>query len=231
MDSSAPLLPFQLFDREADVQIVERRLPHWSQAGTVCVITWRTVDSMPKAVLDQWYGDRARWLKNHGINPDDPSWCNQLQQLDDNLVRDFLNAFWHRWHDALDASHGACVLRQPELAAIVANSLHHFDGERYLLLDFVVMPNHAHLLASFPNEEGMLTQCESWKHFTATQINRRLNQRGRFWQQDAFDHLLRSEKQFEHYRRYIADNPKKARLRPGEYVHYSKTLPGTSRGA
>jgi hypothetical protein len=33
MDASAPLLPFHLFDREAEVRIVERRLPHWSQAG------------------------------------------------------------------------------------------------------------------------------------------------------------------------------------------------------
>ncbi len=52
----------------------------------------------------------------------------------------------------------------------------------------------------------MLEQFESWKHFTARSINRKLGNRGRFWQQDGFDHLVRSVEQFEHFRRYIANN-------------------------
>jgi type I restriction enzyme R subunit len=99
-----------------------------------------------------------------------------------------------------------------------------------LLLDFIVMPNHVHILVSFPDEQAMLAQCEGWKHYTATQINRRLKQRGRFWQQDAFDHLVRTEKQFEYLRRYIAENPAKAGLRPGEYVHYSKDFRSPQQG-
>jgi type I restriction enzyme R subunit len=116
------------------------------------------------------------------------------------------------------------VLRRPELSQIVADSLCHFDGDRYELTDFVVMPNHVHLLVAFPDEESLLKQCESWKHFTATQINRRLGRKGRFWQQDGFDHLVRTPERFEELRHYIADNPKRARLGPGEYIHYSKSL-------
>ena len=86
------------------------------------------------------------------------------------------------------------------------------------------MPNHVHVLAAFPDEESMLKQCESWKHFTAMQINRQLGRKGRFWQQDGFDHLVRSERQFEHLRRYIAENPTRAGLQPGEYLHESKEL-------
>jgi type I restriction enzyme R subunit len=55
-----------------------------------------------------------------------------------------------------------------------------------------------------------------------------LGERERFWEQDGFDHLVRSEKSFEHYRRYIAENPAKARLAAGEFVHYSKTMPSRS---
>ncbi|NLF73580.1 MAG: hypothetical protein GX575_31465 [Candidatus Anammoximicrobium sp.] len=219
-----PLLAFHLFDAEADVQIVERRLPHWSQAGAVCFLTWRTIDSLPKDVLDRWFGDRARWLASHGIQPDDPQWRDQLQRLDFKLVRDFLDKLWNRWHDSLDAGHGAGALRQPELSAIVADSLQHFDGDRHEMLDYVVMPNHCHLLAVFPDEQAMLVQCESWKHYTAVQINRRLHQRGHFWQADGFDHLVRTEAQFEYLRKYIRDNPQRARLKPGEYRHYSKVL-------
>jgi putative transposase len=116
------------------------------------------------------------------------------------------------------------VLRRPELSAIVAESLLKFDGERYELTDFVVMPNHVHVLAAFPDEDSMLRQCDSWKHFTGREIHRTLGRRGKFWQQDGFDHLVRSIEQFTHLRRYIAENPRKARLRPDEYRHYSKEL-------
>jgi type I restriction enzyme R subunit len=93
------------------------------------------------------------------------------------------------------------------------------------LLDFVVMPNHVHLLASFPGENAMLTQCESWKHFTATKINRHFQRKGRYWQQDGFDHLVRSEEQLRFLRRYIAANPERAGLTAGKYLHYSRALP------
>ncbi len=217
-------LAIQFFDHEAQRLIVDRRLPHWSQAGTVSFITWRTSDSMPIAVLERWQSDRDRWLREHGIDPENPVWRTQLGQLDHSATRQFLDTCWNRWHDELDSGHGACALCAPDLAEIVASSLHHFDGDRYLLLDFVVMPNHAHVLVVFPGEESMLAQCESWKRYTATQINRRLKRSGRFWQQDAFDHLVRSEAQFEYLRNYIANNPAKAGLKAGEYVHYSKPL-------
>lgn len=64
-----PLLPFRLFDDEADVAVVQRKLPHWSQPGTVAFTTWRTLDSMPTAVVKQWVADRDRWLRAHAIDP------------------------------------------------------------------------------------------------------------------------------------------------------------------
>lgn len=116
------------------------------------------------------------------------------------------------------------MLKQPALARIVADSLQHFDGDRYDLTDFVVMPNHVHVLVAFPDESSMLAQCDSWKHFTATQINKALSRKGRFWQQDGFDHLVRSIEQFEHFRRYIAEKGPKAKLRPDEYIYWSKPM-------
>ncbi|HEX7446165.1 MAG TPA: transposase [Pirellulales bacterium] len=223
-DDSHPMLPFHLFDRKADVFIVNRKLPHWSQPGTVAFVTWRTNDSMPAAILRQWFGDRDRWLRAHGINPAEANWRERLAGLGRRVVEAFQESFWERWHDALDECHGACVLKTPELAEIVEKSLHHFDDDRYLMLDYVVMPNHVHLLASFPDEASMLAQCKSWKHYTAVQINRRLRQHGRFWQQDGFDHLVRNDEQFAYLRRYIAENPAKARLAKAECKRFSRQL-------
>jgi len=215
---------FRVFDPGEEVLVLERRLPHWSQAGTLCFLTFRTFDSLPKPVMEAWLRERDDFLRRHGINPLAKDWRQRLGQLSPEIKDVFDRTLSSRWHENLDACHGACVLRQPELAEVVADSLRKFDGDRYELTDFVVMPNHAHLLAAFPDEDAMLKQCESWKHYTAGKINRALGQSGRFWQQDGFDHLVRSADQFDYLRKYIADNPRKANLKPGEYVHYSKQL-------
>jgi type I restriction enzyme R subunit len=219
---SSPLWPLQMFDPNAGFTIIERKLPHWAQAGTICFITFRTSDSIPKQVLRQWHAERHEWLRRHGIDPRAATWREEWQRLDWPIRAEFTRTFSVRWHQHLDACHGSCVLRQPAMAKIVAGSLLRFDDQRYLMTDFVVMPNHVHLLAAFIDEEGMLEQCDSWKHYTARKINMQLGSKGRFWQQDGFDHLVRSIEQFEALRRYIAENPTKARLKTGEYVHYSK---------
>ncbi|WP_425616715.1 transposase [Anatilimnocola sp. NA78] len=219
------LWPVELFDPAADVEIVERNLPHWSQAGTITFITFRTHDSLPTAVIERWLSQRDAWLRQHDIDASRPDWKRQLSKLDSRLAREFRDAFWNRWHDALDSCHGNCELRNAKLAKIVADSLQHFDDVRYQLVDYVVMPNHVHLLCSFANATDMLAQCDSWKHFTAVQINRQLGRSGRLWQQDAFDHLVRSEEQFQFLRHYIAANPTQAQLQTGEFLHYSRPQP------
>jgi putative transposase len=111
-------------------------------------------------------------------------------------------------------------MSRPEISQVVVDSLMHFDGDRYLMTDFIIMPNHIHLMAAFADENGVLAQCESWKHFTASRINQILGKKGRYWQQDGFDHLVRSVEQFAYFRGYIAENPKKAGLDPISCRYY-----------
>jgi putative transposase len=128
------------------------------------------------------------------------------------------------WDGELDHGAGECVLARPELSKIVADALLHFDGDRYFLTDVVVMPNHVHVLVAFRDEEALLAQCEAWKRYTARQIQKALGRQGEFWQVEQFDHLVRSEEQFEYFRRYIAENPKKAALVESACRVYSKRL-------
>ncbi|HYT92991.1 MAG TPA: transposase [Gemmataceae bacterium] len=177
---------------------------------------------MPKQVLERWLGERETWLVQHGIDPHAGDWKAALERLPLAEQHGFHRKLSARWEACLDECHGACVLRRPELRTIVADSLRYFDGERYLLTDFVVMPNHVHVLVAFPDAEQLTKQAYSWKHFTGVNINKVLGQRGRFWEVDGFDHLVRSADQFEYLRTYIAENPRQARLQPGEYIHYTR---------
>ncbi len=46
----------------------------------------------------------------------------------------------------LDQGYGECHLKDPRIANSTQQSFLFFDGERYRLAAWVVMPNHAHLL-------------------------------------------------------------------------------------
>jgi len=213
---------YEFFDPNADVTIYYRRLPHWDQPGAMCFITWRTADSIPAEVLQRWRTERAIWLRQRSIDPHAKIWREQLKLLSAAVRRDYHQRFTSPWMECLDECHGACVLKQPELSGIVAESLLHQDGDEYDVSDFVVMPNHVHVLAQFRSDGGIRACSKHWKHYTARRINAVLQQSGQFWQWESFDHLVRRAEQFEYLRGYIERNPLVAKLRAGEFRHYRK---------
>jgi hypothetical protein len=46
----------------------------------------------------------------------------------------------------LDDCLGSCVLRQEKIAKILADALLYFNKKKYILDDWVIMPNHVHIL-------------------------------------------------------------------------------------
>ena len=214
---------FQFFDPKQDVAVAYKNLPHWAQTATLSFITWRTADSLPSSVLQQITEEREELIRNFGLDPHD-DWKQEMAQLAPADRGRIQWSLFEVWDEQLDRGAGELILANPELSQIVADSLLHFDEDRYYLTDFVVMPNHVHLLSAFANEDALIKQCTSWKRFTARQINAVLGTSGEFWQVEQFDHLVRSEEQFQHFRRYIAANPQRSRLSPEQYRHYSKPL-------
>jgi REP element-mobilizing transposase RayT len=79
------------------------------------------------------------------------------------------------------------------------------------------MPNHLHALFA-PEHQTLGDVLQSWKGGSAFEINRLLGRSGPLWQKEPYDHIVRSEAQFHHYLRYIAENPIKAGLQPHEYA-------------
>ncbi len=207
----------ELFDPTAEFSIEETCRPHWSQAGAIVFVTFRTADSIPKNVVERWNREKQNWMTKKGFVGE--SWQQLLTKLSKEDEIKFHQHFNRCRENCLDTCQGECHLQNPEFAEIVADSLMHFDGERYRMGDFVIMPNHVHLLCAFSNEANMRDQFDSWQKFTATKINRVLGRRGKFWQGDPFDHLVRNPRQYDYLRSYIEDNPKKACLKDGEFYY------------
>ena len=119
----------------------------------------------------------------------------------------------------LDKGYGRCFLKRREVAGVVRDSLLKFDGERYKLTAWVVMPNHIHLLLRPLPGNNLEMIMHSFKSFTALESNKALNRTGRFWMREAFDRYIRDSDHFGRAFRYIENNPVKAGLceRPGDW--------------
>ena len=115
---------FKLFDPNSDFQIIAgSNLPHWFQPQATYFITFRTEDSLPRHIAQQWYAKRSAWLAQHGISTSMPNWKDKLAELPEGLRKNFHQTFSQQYMEYLDKGLGACVLKQPRLAKIVADNL------------------------------------------------------------------------------------------------------------
>ena len=120
--------------------------------------------------------------------------------------------------EMLDRGWGDCWLRSAKIAEIVEGSFLAFDGTRYRLHAWTVMPNHVHVLFSVLPGHSLGTIVSSWKKFSAREANKRLGRIGTFWQADYWDRFVRNEAHFEAAIAYIDKNPVKAGLVDSDYL-------------
>lgn len=202
----------RFFNPYLAISQTENLLPHWQQAGAAYFITFRLADSVPADLRAQWKDERATWLR---INPQ--PWKAEIEA---EYHKRFSGAI-ERW---LDAGYGSCILRQRQYAQIVNQAIRHFDGQRLALISSVIMPNHAHALFVLNQEHQLEDLLRSWKAFSARSINQLRGQCGKLWHRSYFDRIVRDQQHLANCVRYIRRNPKKARLKPGEYILYESEL-------
>ncbi len=162
----------------------ERRLPHWDVINQAIFVTFRLHGSLPT---------------NRVFPPEGQTNSGKAFVAMDRLLD--------------SGTSGPLLLRQPEIAKLVVAALR--DGacrfHRYQLHAFVVMPNHVHILIT-PSVTS-----SQWlgpmKGFISHQANKLMGTHGKpFWQEESYDHLVRSNVEFERIRRYIERNPVTAGL-------------------
>ena len=164
-------------------------LPHWEAGEVPQAISFRLADSLPKIVRDRWALDLAAL----------PRTAQTAERR-------------KRIEEALDAGHGEAFLARPGIGVLIENALLHFDGERYRLHAWCVMPNHVHVLATPLAGHALSKLVHGWKSFTARHVNEALGRTGPVWLSEYFDRKIRNERHYEVARYYIEQNPVKAGL-------------------
>ena len=226
---------FHALDRRADINVTERNLPHWFQAGAAIFVTFRCADSLPKEVLLRMERELHDWLKLNGLPialASSKFESNAKSLVNDQLLSKFSNSQKREFkmlrdrllHHSLDECHGACLFKTQEIARVVADAILKFNGERYDLDSLVVMPNHVHTVVQFRDGYDFETIGQSWMRYTARVINKQIGRKGVLWQPEPFDHIIRTPDQFCYLQRYIKDNPRRANLRDCEYVYWKNSL-------
>lgn len=148
-----------------------RRLPHWDEPYVTQNITFRLYDSLPVQVVTDL---------RHTLNRNPKLTMKQRYQIE----------------KYLDEGYGACYLKHPDIANVVANTFRFYDKKRYELVAWVVMPNHIHVLIHMGHGHPLPSIIQDWKSYSAHQANRILQRTGKFWQTGYFDRFIRDDTHF-----------------------------------
>lgn len=198
-----------------------RNFPHLFIPGYPIFVTTRLTRSIPTQKLKVLHDDfNKKW---YAISENE-----NFETLEADLHREFFK----KYDELLHANYlGPHWLINDDIAQIVSDSLHWGDGERYDLIAFTIMPNHIHLVLK-PNIKmkgetnsnskkknvkyylaGIL---ESMKKYTSREANKVLKRKGRFWQHESYDHLLRDKKELHRSIKYTLMDP----VRAGFVLHW-----------
>ncbi len=197
-----------------ELKIRERgRLPHWEKEDGIYFVTFRLADSLPKDVLEEVESERKQTEKI--LRKLERKLSVSEKQKIDWLFSEKIDSY-------LDKNYGECYLRNPEIAEIVADAIKHFEGSRYHLFAWCIMPNHVHAVFRSIQKNELAEILHSWKSYTAHKINRILAREGRLWQREYYDHLVRDQEEFERIIHYVLDNPLNANLENWQWVWASE---------
>lgn len=202
-------------DGHATVKRQGAHLPHWTQTGATYAVTFRLADSLPAGVLRTWNLEREELTRTAKLESRPLTHAEQqrLRQLHSERVEKYL-----------DAGAGNCWMKNPKVADLIESTLKHFDGDRYHLLAWCVMPNHVHVVVQPLGTHSLPDILHSWKSYSSRLALKLVGQSGTFWQAEYYDHIIRDEDDLWHAIEYILANPTAAGLQNWRWVGRRESL-------
>ena len=167
-------------------------------------VTWRLAGSIPPGVARATsvasVAKVGQTIAVRGL-PTPPPLTSFLQH-DEQLERSQFGPVW---------------LRDPRVADMLMNALQYGEAARqfYHLYAWVIMPNHVHVVLK---PRVRMPGIMRWlKGRTGRMANRILGRIGMpFWQDESFDHWVRSAQELQEVIEYVERNPVKAGLVEGK---------------
>ncbi len=198
-----------------------RHLPHYQPPDSDYHVVFRLKGSLPARVIAELKREREgferslqRVRSGHERRAQYIA-CQQayLERFDTQLAASVSGPFW---------------LGDSAVASIVSDALAQRHGLDYTLHASTVMPNHVHMVFTTvgrdPAEEGPPERDANVLHApithiighlkgsTARQCNLALERNGPFWQDESYDHVIRTPDELERIIWYVLENPVKAGL-------------------
>jgi REP element-mobilizing transposase RayT len=188
-------------------EFYQRHLPHWQPPGATLFVTFRLAGSLPIEaikILQEEQGE-TQASTTYGNEHQNQGFLEEKRSF-------------RKWDLALDSSNtGLQWLKQPAIAEILVEALHYRHMQFFDLFAYCIMPNHVHVvfkpLKMAENEYYVLNRImQSMKRHTARQANRALGRKGKFWQAESYDHVIRDGQELNRIINYVISNPVKAGL-------------------
>lgn len=184
------------------------KLPHWQQGNNPAYfITFRLRDSIPIKIARQIETQRKHWTHEHP------------KPWDASTALEYHKTFSTRIDKLLDENYGDCILQKEDIRRPLIETLRGQDQKHYLLHNWVIMPNHVHILATIPSATNLGAVIGTWKRLSAIRINRISNTSGSIWQKNYFDRIIRDWDHFQRVAKYIRKNPRNAKLGSAVYSY------------
>jgi REP element-mobilizing transposase RayT len=181
-------------------------LPHWIRKGAAYAVTFRLYDSLPQEKLGAYQEEKEHWQKllQQAKDEQDAALLDRCATALDELFHKHIDQY-------LEQGYGSCWLHQEPIQTLVRETLLHFNGERYEIHAYAIMPNHVHVLVSPKEGHSPSDILHTWKSFSAHKANSLLNRQGEFWQKESYDHLIRDQKDFDNQCQYILNQKTQAK--------------------
>jgi putative transposase len=138
--------------------------------------------------------------------------------------RDLSPATTSTYFITTNAFSGQALFQSERVAnLLLATFLEYRKQKRFLLHEFVIMPNHLHVILTTTVGITLERSVQSIKGGFSFRAGKEPGMRSEIWQRGYVDHRIRDARDYAIHREYIWQNPVKRHLaeKPGEFIYSS----------
>jgi putative transposase len=191
---------FRGLDADLPIKTYHRHLPHWRQEGATYFVTFRLGDSIPQEKLRDLKFLREEWELAHPEPRSEEDWSQFARSITKAAER------------YLDEGYGECQFREQRSCEDLRQRFERFQGERYFISCWAIMPNHCHALIRPAGAHDLEDLLGGMKAANSRAINKAIGAEGALWAQETHDRIVRDAEHLWRVVQYIGRNPKKAGL-------------------